>query len=179
MTTGERIRYIRKSNNMTQKTLGEISGIAEPTIRRYELGKLNPKRETLQKIAKALGVHWLDLAGDNYIDEIESDREFTHAWDYWLIYNNINFVSWRLNDTSGLLITFTDSNESFFITSEQAEQLPKDSIAAVKDMIRAMDKYKDLPTTKAENTSAEPPTATSYKDTTPTENAATGPQEAK
>lgn len=54
MTTGERIRSLRKSRNLTQKQLGELAGIAEPTIRRYELGKLNPKYETLEKIAAAL-----------------------------------------------------------------------------------------------------------------------------
>jgi len=41
---------------LTQKQLGDKAGIAEPTIRRYELGKLNPKLSTLQKIANALGV---------------------------------------------------------------------------------------------------------------------------
>lgn len=56
MTIGDRIRKARKAKGYTQKQLGEACGIAEPTIRRYELGKLNPKFETLQKIAKPLGV---------------------------------------------------------------------------------------------------------------------------
>ena len=56
MTIGERIRHVRQLRNLTQKQLGELSGIAEPTIRRYELGKLNPKYETLKKIASALQV---------------------------------------------------------------------------------------------------------------------------
>ena len=54
MTTGERIRNMRKNRKLTQKQLGELCGIAEPTIRRYELGKLNPKYETLERIAAAL-----------------------------------------------------------------------------------------------------------------------------
>lgn len=54
MTVGDRIRKERKAAGMTQKQLGEKSGIAEPTIRRYELGKLYPKIATLQKIADAL-----------------------------------------------------------------------------------------------------------------------------
>lgn len=53
-TIGSRIRSIRERRNMTQKQLGELAGIAEPTIRRYELGKLNPKYETIKKIAHAL-----------------------------------------------------------------------------------------------------------------------------
>ena len=55
-TIGEKIREIRKARGLTQKELGEKAGIAEPTIRRYELGKLNPKIETVKKIADALGV---------------------------------------------------------------------------------------------------------------------------
>ena len=54
MSAGEQIRRIRKARNLTQKQLGELCAIAEPTIRRYELGKLNPKYETLEKIAAAL-----------------------------------------------------------------------------------------------------------------------------
>ena len=56
MGTGGLIRAARKAKNLTQKQLGELSGIAEPTIRRYELGKLNPKYETLQRIATALEI---------------------------------------------------------------------------------------------------------------------------
>nr|DAG15287.1 MAG TPA: hypothetical protein [Caudoviricetes sp.] len=55
-TIGAKIRELRKARGLTQKELGERAGIAEPTIRRYELGKLNPKFETVQKIAKALNV---------------------------------------------------------------------------------------------------------------------------
>lgn len=54
MTVGERIREARKYRQMTQRELGELCGIAEPTIRRYELGMLNPKFETIRKIASAL-----------------------------------------------------------------------------------------------------------------------------
>lgn len=63
MTVGERIRAARKAKGLTQKQLGEACGIAEPTIRRYELGKLNPKFETLEKLAKPLGVSVSYLKG--------------------------------------------------------------------------------------------------------------------
>lgn len=56
MTVGEKIRATRLQKEWTQKRLAEECGIAEPTIRRYELGKLNPKLETVKKIADALGV---------------------------------------------------------------------------------------------------------------------------
>lgn len=61
MTTGELIRHFRQIRGLTQKQLGEQCGIAEPTIRRYELGKLNPKIQTLQRIADALEISWEQL----------------------------------------------------------------------------------------------------------------------
>lgn len=56
MTIGENIRYYRKEKGLTQKELGNMCGINEVQIRRYELGGSNPKLETIQKIAKALNV---------------------------------------------------------------------------------------------------------------------------
>lgn len=72
MTTAEKIKAARKRAGLTQKRLGELCGIAEPTIRKYELGKLNPKKETLEKIAEPLGVYYASLYGDNEGDEITS-----------------------------------------------------------------------------------------------------------
>ena len=75
MTVGERIRAARKAKGLTQKQLGEACGIAEPTIRRYELGKLNPKYETLQKIAKPLGLEARQLLPDKEMEAFfEADR---------------------------------------------------------------------------------------------------------
>ena len=56
MNTGEKIKYFRTLNNMTQKELGKRTGIGEATIRKYELGIRNPKAEQLKKIADALGL---------------------------------------------------------------------------------------------------------------------------
>ena len=41
---------------LTQKKLGELCGIADSNIRKYESGNQNPKIETLQKIADALDI---------------------------------------------------------------------------------------------------------------------------
>lgn len=68
-TIGEKIREIRKARGLTQKELGEKAGIAEPTIRRYELGKLNPKIETVKKIADALGVDAWNLSDPMFIGQ--------------------------------------------------------------------------------------------------------------
>ena len=43
------IRRIRKKRGLTQKQLGELCGIDEANIRKYENGKQNPKIETIEK----------------------------------------------------------------------------------------------------------------------------------
>lgn len=70
MTTGEKIKSARLAAGFTQRKLSELTGIAEPTIRKYESNRLNPKLETLIKIAEPLGVHYADLISDTIaIDE--------------------------------------------------------------------------------------------------------------
>ena len=74
MNCGERIKTARQNAGLTQKQLGEACGIAEPTIRRYELGKLNPKFETLERIAGALNTSAALLLGLNTVDAVEVVR---------------------------------------------------------------------------------------------------------
>ena len=54
--TGDKIRKYRTEKGLTQKKLGELCGIADSNIRKYESGNQNPKIETLQKIADALDI---------------------------------------------------------------------------------------------------------------------------
>lgn len=77
MTVHENIRKFRKEKNLTQKQLGDLCNpkIAEANIRKYELGKANPKVETLERIATALGIPPMNLLGfeDNlHIPDIDS-----------------------------------------------------------------------------------------------------------
>lgn len=64
MTVGENIRSLRKKKKLTQKELGERSGIAEITIRQYESGKYKPKLEAIRRIAAVLGVSIGELNPD-------------------------------------------------------------------------------------------------------------------
>lgn len=50
------IRDARKAKGLTQKELGEMIGIGESRISKYESGKENPTLSTLEKIADTLGV---------------------------------------------------------------------------------------------------------------------------
>lgn len=63
MTVGENIKRIRKERKLTQKQLGELCEpqISESTIRKYELGILKPKIETLKKYLPLLIARFLIL----------------------------------------------------------------------------------------------------------------------
>lgn len=68
MPTGKRIKEIRMQKGLTQKQLGDKCGIADANIRKYENGKQNPKMETLQKIADALGVPIYEFLDNDLFD---------------------------------------------------------------------------------------------------------------
>ena len=102
MTIGEKIKSIRLSKNLTQKELGELCGMADSAIRRYELGGANPKIETLKRIASALNVGLeefmtdselslfesmakLYLQSDFRVDELESLEEHTPQENYLMV----------------------------------------------------------------------------------------------
>lgn len=53
---GERIRAVRKAAGVTQRELAERLGIFYQQISQYERGERNPKYETVEKIADALGI---------------------------------------------------------------------------------------------------------------------------
>lgn len=65
---GLKIEYYRKKKNMSREVLAKKSDISEISIRKYESGERNPKIETLNKIAAALGVSTDDLLKDNVIN---------------------------------------------------------------------------------------------------------------
>jgi transcriptional regulator with XRE-family HTH domain len=52
---GQRIKELRKQENVTQEELAERLGIAKVTVTLYEGGRNNFTFKTLQRIADALG----------------------------------------------------------------------------------------------------------------------------
>ena len=87
MTTGEKIKAARKEKGLTQKALGELCGMCQVQIRRYELGIVTPKISTIERIAKALDVdsyYLLDIEFDRTM-AIEQflDKELKQELDVW------------------------------------------------------------------------------------------------
>lgn len=56
MTLGEKIKNYRSMRGLTQKELGDLTGIHEVSIRKYEANRIKPRREQLRRIAMALRV---------------------------------------------------------------------------------------------------------------------------
>lgn len=71
---GEKIKELRKNAHLTQKELAKLSGIAEITIRKYENNQRNPKKEQIERIARALNVDPFDiLAYKDFDSNIDID----------------------------------------------------------------------------------------------------------
>lgn len=65
MEIGQKIKKARLEKGMTQQELGEIVGVQKSAIAKYESGRVvNIKRNTLQKIAKALTIRPSELIFD-------------------------------------------------------------------------------------------------------------------
>lgn len=58
---GERIKKIRKEKNISQEYISLQTGISMNTISCIELGKTSAKIDTINKIAKTLGIELNDL----------------------------------------------------------------------------------------------------------------------
>lgn len=73
MTVGEKIRAARTAQGLTQDELGGRCGIAGANIRKYELGKANPKYKTLIRIADALKIPVTDIVDDEWVSQNVED----------------------------------------------------------------------------------------------------------
>ena len=92
MTIGEKIKTIRTKKGLTQKQLGDLCGMADSAIRRYENGRANPKIETLQKISVALEVPIWEL-----LDMSKQDALLAYGNDYY------NQTPYKTDDISKII----------------------------------------------------------------------------
>ncbi len=63
-TFGQRLRAARLHAGFSQSELEEISGIPKARLSRYENGHVAPSIQTLERLARALGVSEASLLGD-------------------------------------------------------------------------------------------------------------------
>lgn len=63
MSFADKLRELRTEKGISQKKLAEKAGLSQAAIYQWEKGTRNPRIETIQKIAEALGVKSWDLIG--------------------------------------------------------------------------------------------------------------------
>ncbi len=61
---GARIRALRQARGLTLTALAGKAGLAIPNLHRLEEDKHTPTFKTLQRVAKAFGLSWLDLLSE-------------------------------------------------------------------------------------------------------------------
>lgn len=127
MTVGERIKKLRIEKNLTQKQLSErckkISDrkISEGTIRKYELGILkNPKRETIQIIATALGVSEYELQGITKEDILKVLSETSSFYSYL---HSLGYEVYESPDTDKWIIHIKNTDTDIYLTGEEMNTL--------------------------------------------------------
>lgn len=68
---GAKIREVRERRGMTQREAAEKSFVTESAFRSYELGYRMPKREIVDRIAKAFGVRNEYLTAPEFLNSME------------------------------------------------------------------------------------------------------------
>ncbi len=58
---GIRLRQLREHKRLSVRDLAKLAGIEFSTVHRIEVGTVTPRFDTLEKLAKALGVSVRDL----------------------------------------------------------------------------------------------------------------------
>jgi transcriptional regulator with XRE-family HTH domain len=55
MNSRRMLRHARRQSGLTQRALAQAAGVPQSTVARIELGRLNPRFETLDRLLRAAG----------------------------------------------------------------------------------------------------------------------------
>ena len=78
MTTGERLRKIRKAKKLTQTQLSEMAGIKQETISAIENGRNLPTMASVRLLANALNCQISDLMEGDDENTEQQTKPLTH-----------------------------------------------------------------------------------------------------
>ncbi len=84
MTTGEKIKQLRRQLGMTQEELGNLIGVQKAAINKYETGiVVNLKKSTISKLAHALHVSPVELLSpEDPSEDLLTDDERQLVYSY-------------------------------------------------------------------------------------------------
>lgn len=127
---GEKIKYYRKQNNITQKELAKMIGKTESSIRKYEKGLVDIPIKTIEDIAVSLKISVSDLL---YISS-QNDKKIYNFNIVETIISECNYIS----ETTYL---FDENNNIYAIqitdTSGNVKELSLNDILRIEDSIKA------------------------------------------
>ena len=69
------VKELRKKNNIQQKELALIIGVAQPTVSEWETGKKDPSGERLKKLAEFFQVDELEVLGMGRTERYQLSEE--------------------------------------------------------------------------------------------------------
>ena len=149
MTVKENIRRIRKEKGLTQKQLGELCQMNEVQIRQYELGKANPKIETIEKIASALGVNIVDIMERFTMEQYKTTSEYqqlektVHAQDGIIailadIYGKVEDKDLEGKYGSGHYYLVGEGSEQFILYDGDINALYESTKASMPSLVERM-----------------------------------------
>ena len=105
MTNGERIKYLREKNGLTQKDVAVKLGVEPAAISKYELDMREPNIEAIKKLATIFNVsidYLLGRTPDVFVDETDRD-----SLDISAIRDKYNFTKKKMDKVKEIYINDT------------------------------------------------------------------------
>lgn len=95
-TIGQKLKRLRKEKGLTQKELGDLSGIHVSQLSRYEKDINKPSLDTIFKICQSSNIDYkefdVSLLGLLHEDNIEKNREYLKKEDLEYFIDSIKYI---------------------------------------------------------------------------------------
>lgn len=145
MTLGEKIRRLRKIRGLSAKRLGEICGISEVTVNKYERNVIKPKDDILEQLKITLGTSAAMLMRepdfDNPLCVMQFFFELEEKYGLWFEKCGDDYVLCFHKGEYQAPDTLLDFIDSWILKREEVQNhLMKDSIT-LEEFIETKNKY--------------------------------------
>ena len=150
MTIGERIKALRKKNDLTQEKLADYLCVSYQAVSKWECGVSNPDITMIAPLAKLFGVSADELLGITELDDDKTRKRYDaalkkhrngqdHSGSYWwakeafLTYpQNYHYLEWLANAEYQLAF---DESQAEKPSSEYFEELIENSLRHYETVI--------------------------------------------
>lgn len=122
MMLSERLKELRLKAGYTQKELAKKIGIAQPNYQRWEKGRSNPKKDSLENLASVLNVSVSYLLGETNVRSDSEINEIMEKLSEQGQVKTVQFAKKTLSDEqkANNIIMFNNSLFAYPVLSDQA-----------------------------------------------------------